>query len=124
MYQSANPGAVAGKTTKLVLRVGGRAGGGTRPWSSAVSVAGQERPCLLGQTNQFRYGMESELPHQPAPVKLHGLQADAQASGDLLVEHAGGDEKEYLALPGLQGAQELPDPAGLLLPGEFLVALA
>ena len=38
--------------------------GVTRPWSSAGSEAGQEGPCLLGQTNQFRYGMELELPHQ------------------------------------------------------------
>src|SRR5262249_6886577 len=61
------------QATKLVLGVGGRAGGGTRPWSSAGSEAGQQRPCLLGQTNQSRDGREVELPHQPAPVKLHGL---------------------------------------------------
>ena len=61
------------KATKLVLGVVGRAGGGNRPWSSAGSVLGQERLCPLGQTNQFRYGRELELPHQPAPVKLHGL---------------------------------------------------
>jgi hypothetical protein len=30
-----------------------------------------------------------ELPHQPTPVKLHGLQADAQAGGDPLVGQAG-----------------------------------
>src|SRR5262249_13653198 len=95
----------------------------TRPWSSAGSEVGQERPCLLSQTNQFRDGMELELPHQPTPVQLHGRQGDAQAGGDPLVGQAGGDEKEHLALPGLQGAQELPDPAGLLLLSEPLALL-
>jgi hypothetical protein len=33
--------------------------------------------------------MELELPHQPTPVKFHGLQADAQAGGDPLVGQAG-----------------------------------
>jgi hypothetical protein len=52
--------------------------------------------------------LELEFPQQPTPVKLHGLQGDAQVGGDLLVGQAVGDEKEHLALPGLQGVQELP----------------
>jgi hypothetical protein len=53
-------------------------------------------------------------------MELHGLDADAQAGRDLLVGQAGGDQLEHLVLSGLQGAQELPEPAGLLLPSEFL----
>ena len=30
---------------------------------------------------------------------------------------------EHLALPGLQAVQEVPDPAGLMLPSEFLALL-
>jgi hypothetical protein len=66
--------------------------------------------------------MELKLPHQPATVKLHSLQGDAQAGGDSLVGHTG-DEKKHLALPGLQAVQELADPAGLVLLSELLALL-
>src|SRR5262249_25539658 len=54
----------------------------------------------FGHPDQVRQRTRRHLLHHPGAMDLDRLLADAQLPGDLLVDQAGGDQREHLALAG------------------------
>jgi hypothetical protein len=82
----------ASRASDLVLGIGGRAGGGTRPWSSAGSVAGPERPRLVGRASLSRVGRVrrlSKLSCVPETAPLPHSAVKVVCLDEIIVETVG-----------------------------------
>src|SRR4051794_9508939 len=80
----------------------------------AATVAGLDEPVGAGPHRRLQPVAHADLAEDVAEVALHRLGADPEAQRDLLVRHAGADEREHLTLAvaevaGGSGGAQVPD---------------
>jgi hypothetical protein len=72
----------------------------------------RDHASLIGQSDQLGHGSRSHLLHDPPPMHLDRLLADAKVGGNLLVQPPGDDEGKDLSLPRSLGLDAVVNVRG------------